>query len=187
MNCEHLPSGTSLGYCRPGSEGGALSPYSSHHQWGSNSDCSNHLRRIHSDQFYDQHFSISSNQSTTHQFHEISCHQISRLQVQPLTLAMFRAFLYQNSSSMPRSPPASSNSRFRKPFNSDRCFFSSSTLDGEASMRACNRISRDSFNRDQILTNCFLNPQRFDGDMFESSTTTSEHDGTTRTSIHGDE
>ena len=46
------------------------------------------------------------------------------------------------------------------------------------------RISRDSFNRDQILTNCFLNPQRFDGDMFESSTTTSEHDGATRTCVH---
>ena len=33
-------------------------------------------------------------------------------------------------------------------------------------------------------SNCFLNPQRFDGDMFESSTTTSKHDGTTRNRIH---
>ena len=31
------------------------------------------------------------------------------------------------------------------------------------------------FNR--VLPNCFLNPQRFDGDMFET-TTTSQHDGT---------
>ena len=43
------------------------------------------------------------------------------------------------------------------------------------------RIPQDFLHRDRIITDCFLNPQRFDGDMFESSTTTSEHDGTTRT------
>ena len=46
------------------------------------------------------------------------------------------------------------------------------------------RIPRDFLNRDQILTNCFLNPQGFDGGVLESSTTTSEHDGTTRSCIH---
>ena len=34
-----------------------------------------------------------------------------------------------------------------------------------------------------VLTHCFLNPQRFDGDMFETSTTTSQYDGTTCTGI----
>ena len=87
------------------------------------------------------------------------------------------------SSSMPRSPPASSSSRFRKPFNSVRCFFSSSALDGGKYVRM-HRISPDFLKRDQLLTNCFLNRQGFDGDLLESSTTTSEHDGTTRTGIH---
>ena len=45
-------------------------------------------------------------------------------------------------------------------------------------------ISRDSLDFNRVLPNGFLNPQRFDGDVFETSTTTSQHDGTTCTDIH---
>ena len=42
----------------------------------------------------------------------------------------------------------------------------------------------DFLSRDRILTSCFLNPQRFYGEMLQSSTPASENDGTTRTCIH---
>ena len=59
-----------------------------------NSDCSIHLGRTHWDQFSVQHFFISTNQSTALQLHEIPWHQISRLQVPPLTVAILGALWY---------------------------------------------------------------------------------------------
>ena len=129
-------------------------------------------------------FNTSSSARTNPPHSSFTRNQISRLQVQPLTVAFLGALRYQillqclDLFLHPQVP------YFEKPFNSVKCFVSSSALDGEASRRACMRIPRDFLNRDRIVTDCFLNPQRFDGEMFESSTTASEHDGTTRTCIH---
>ena len=89
-----------------------------------NFDLSIHLGRIQSDHFSVQHLSISTSQSTALQLHEIPWLQISRLQVQPLTVAILGTFRHQILLPIPRSPPAPSSSTLRKPFNSVRCFVS---------------------------------------------------------------
>ena len=44
-------------------------------------------------------------------------------------------------------------------------------------------LSWNSIDFNRVLTRGFLNPQRFDGDVFETSTPTSQHDGATCTCV----
>ena len=140
-----------------------------------NSDFSIHLRRIHSDQFsrptlHYQHEPINRTQASRDPWH-----QISPLRVQPLTVTILEAF---RGLILPQCLDLFLHHQVPH-------FGNHSTLSGASSVRpywmerqVCAHAShpRDSFNLDQILTNCFLNPQVLDGDVLESSTPTSEHD-----------
>ena len=58
-----------------------------------------------------------------------------------------------------------------------QCLRNSSALDGEARTWACITSLGTLSQLHWSTTDSFLNPTRFDGDVFESTTTTSQHDG----------
>ena len=95
MDCEH-PTSNLAGFAARLEGGALLTSFRLTTSGEYNSDFSNQLgRRTYSAQFSVQHLSISTNPSTTFQLHEISGHQISRLQVRPLTVPILEALQHQ--------------------------------------------------------------------------------------------
>ena len=137
-----------------------------------------HLIRLSSSGEINSDFSIHlgrTNQSTTLQLHEALWHQISRLLVQPLPVATLGALWYQILLQC-----LDLFLHLRTP-----CFGTHSTPSGALSVRP-HWMDRPVCAHASHLAGLSLrlHPQRFEGDVVESSTTTSEHDGTTRTCIH---